>query len=642
MCGIGGIIRYDGNPIMPAQLKRMGETLAHRGPDDHGGLVWDGQSVHTHREYEALPLGQAGLIHQRLSILDLSAAGRQPMSTPDERYHIVYNGEIYNYIELRAQLEEYGYAFATRTDTEVLLKAYAQWGRDCLTKFIGMFAFAILDTQRRTVFLARDFFGIKPLYVTATPEYFAFASEIKGLMSMDCIKAAPDPQGIYDYLQHGRILDNIRTVFQGITHLPPAHFAEVNLDTPRQWMPTRYWKIETDQTLDISFDEAVAETRRIFLSNVRLHLRSDVPVGVALSGGVDSSSIAAGMRHHSNDARIHGFSFTPDDPAISEELWVDITGDAIGATIHKVRVAPDDLLSDIDRLLAVHDEPFLNTGMYAQYRVMQAAAENNIKVMLDGQGADEMLGGYVRYYGEMAASLVKGMHPLKALRLLWNVKDMHRVTPTTLLAPLLLRTLPRVGVGVLRSLMRKRGTHPWLNEEWFKEREVTIEPTPPVREGRYALRQELKHSLEYDLPQLLRYEDRNSMAHSIESRVPFLTPGLVQFLFTLPEEYLISLDGTTKNVFRHAVRGIVPDPILDRKDKFGFPTPEHSWLNAMRPWFKSVMEGETPKGIPFIHEAPLASQWSDTIRPDQFGSPAWRFMSIVKWAEANNVAFKAT
>lgn len=639
MCGIGGIIRYDGKPVTPAQLKRMGACLAHRGPDDHGALVWDGTAAHVKRDHDALVQGQAGLIHQRLAILDLSSAGRQPMSSADGRYHLVFNGEIYNYLELRAELQGLGHDFASGTDTEVLLHAFIEWGNGCLLRFIGMFAFAILDTKRRTLFLARDFFGIKPLYVTATPELFAFASEIKGLVSLDCITVAPDPQGIYDYLQHGRILDNVRTVYAGIHHVPPAHFLEVSLDSFRPPVPVRYWEIETKHTLDISFDEAVTETRRLFLENVRLHLRSDVPLGVALSGGIDSSSIAAGMRHHLAGASIHGFSFTPDEAAISEEAWVDISGRAIGATIHKVRIAPADLLADIDHLLHVHDEPFLNTGMYAQYRVMQSAAENGIKVMLDGQGADEILGGYVRYYGELAASLTKQFQFIKASRLFWSVRNMRGVTPTTLMAPLLLRTLPMAGVDMIRSLLNKRQVHPWLREGWFRERGVALACRPPACEGKSLLRQELKRSVEYDLPQLLRYEDRNSMAHSIESRVPFLTPEMVRFLFTLPEEYLISPDGTTKNVFRHAMRGIVPDAILDRKDKFGFPTPEHAWLDAMRPWLKDVLEGQTLARAPFIQDAVVKREWSTSIRPGQFGSSAWRFMSIAKWIETNNVSF---
>jgi asparagine synthase (glutamine-hydrolysing) len=639
MCGIGGIIRYDGKAVPPEELRRMGEVLAHRGPDDHGFLAWDGKRVHIHHEHGGLPSGQAGMVHRRLSILDLSEAGRQPMSTPDGRYHITFNGEIYNYIELRERLKGLGHTFFTETDTEVLLAAYAEWGRDCLAKLTGMFAFAILDARRRTVFLARDFFGIKPLYFTAAPNHFAFASEIKGLLSLDRMTAAPDAQGLYDYLQHGRILDNVRTVYAGIAHLPPAHCLEVGLDSPGSPKPERYWEIQTDRTLDISFEEAVEETRRLFLENVRLHLRSDVPVGVALSGGVDSSSIAACMRRHSEDLAIHGFSFTPDDHALSEESFVDITGRASSITVHKVRIGPGDLLGDIDTLLGVHDEPFLNTGMYAQYRVMQAAAESGIKVMLDGQGADEMLGGYVRYYGDMAASLIKGFQPFEALRLMWNARNMRKVTPATILAPLLFGLIPRPCVNLLRSAMGKRGVHQWLDEAWFRERDVILQPAPPTRKGKHALRKELKRSLELDLPQLLRYEDRNSMAHSIESRVPFLTPELAQFLFSLPEDFLISPEGETKRVFRHAMRGIVPDPILDRKDKFGFPTPEHAWLDTMRPWLKNVLEGDTPRDIPFMRDNLLATQWGETITPGTFGSAAWRFMSVVKWAETNNIAF---
>ena len=619
----------------------MSDAMVHRGPDDKGALVWNGEKATMATEAMTLRPGQAGFIHRRLSILDLSEAGRQPMATADGRFHIIFNGEIYNYIELRTELQQAGYEFSTETDTEVLLKAYAAWGKACLNRLTGMFAFAVLDTKNRSVFLARDHFGIKPLYWYTSSGMFAFASEIKGLTATGVIPISPNPQSLYQYLQHGRILDSEQTVYKDILHLPPAHCALINLDTPNQIKPERYWEIDTNTVAKIDFGGAVEETKRLFIENIRLHLRSDVPLGAALSGGIDSSAITSCMRHVSPNTDLHAFSFVPDDPAISEENWIDMAGESCGAQVHKIRIGVNDLSRDIDALLRAHDEPFLNTGMYAQYRVMQKAKETGIKVMLDGQGGDELLAGYQRFYGTLAASHVRKLRLNRAAKLWNNVKGMHRVTPATVFAPLILHTAPKFMTDALRSVMRRSGPHPWLDTKWFEKHDVVMQETPKRLPGPYVLREDLKRSIEHDLPQLLRYEDRNSMAHSIESRVPFLTPKLTDFLFSLPEEYLISEDGTNKNVFRQAMRDLVPDAILDRKDKVGFPTPEHKWLDAMRPWLKSNLEGKNAKNIPFHNAEQIAKEWTVDIRPNNYGSGAWRWASVIRWTELNNVDFSS-
>ena len=320
MCGFAGILQWDGRDIRPDDLKRMGESLRHRGIDDLGYLCWNGdRQGKAVRDRRQVPGGCVGLVHRRLSILDLTEAARQPMSTPDNRHHIVFNGEVYNYLELRSELKKLGHTFRSNSDTEVVLAAFLQWGSEALKRFIGAFAFAILQIDTGKLFLGRDFFGIKPLYYTRWAGGLAFASEIKALLGLPRVAARANPQRVYDYLRFGITDHGTESTFAGIRQMPSAHWAEIDLDTPGELTPVRYWSIETSEPIDISFDEAARRLREMFLENVRLHLRSDVPVGATLSGGIDSSAIVMAMRAvQGKDTAIHTFSHIADGPLDAE------------------------------------------------------------------------------------------------------------------------------------------------------------------------------------------------------------------------------------------------------------------------------------------------------------------------------------
>jgi asparagine synthase (glutamine-hydrolysing) len=631
MCGIAGII---GPPA--ADLDALLDALAHRGPDDRGWLSLRGGVSTVGRG--SVQAGDVVLLHRRLSILDLSPAGAQPMATPDGNFALVFNGEIYNHVELREELQREGVAFRSRCDTEVLLHLLVRWGPAGLRRAVGMFALALLDVRRRCILLARDFFGIKPLYYTHGGGAFAFASEIKALLRLPFVRRETDAQRLYEYLRFGSTDHGEATLLAGVRQVPAGHYLEVALDRPQATEPVRYWSLDLDDRLDLSFDEAAVRLRELFLDSVRLHLRSDVPVGAALSGGIDSSAIVAAMRAVAPRAEIHAFSFVADDPALSEERWIDLAGSRAGAVIHKVRAAPEELLDDLDALVRVQDEPFGSTSIYAQYRVFREARRAGVPVMLDGQGADEMLAGYRPYLAARLASLLRQGRPVAALRFLRKAGAQSGtggarrllLQAGSLLCPPACKALAHrlLGEGLMPA---------WLDGAWFRARGVAA---PPARaDSPEVLREQLVRTLTTtSLPMLLRYEDRNSMAWSVESRVPFLTPELVRFVLRLPEDYLVAPDGTSKNVFRRAMRGLVPDEVLDRRDKIGFATPEQRWLTVLRPWVEATLNGERARAISALRPAALRCEWDAVLAGRKpFDFRVWRWLNLIRWVERFDV-----
>lgn len=643
MCGIAGIVGFDRTTIDSQLLKSLSDALSDRGPDDVGFLGWSGTtSVQVSRHPEAVQGNRLSLVHRRLSILDLTPSGWQPMGTPDGRYYITFNGEIYNYLELQIQLKALGHQFRSHSDTEVLLSAYAQWGVKAFTHLVGMFAFAILDTQKRKLILARDYFGIKPLYYTYYRDGFAFASEIKALLNLPGVNRQVNPQRLYNYLRSGRTDYGSQTLFADIVQLPPAHYLEISLDNPRQTQLIKYWQLDLNQRSDLSFPEATEQLRQLFLDNIRLHLRSDVPVGAALSGGIDSSAIAMAMYYlQGKDLQLHTFSYIADDPVLSEEKWVDLVGQEANAFVHKVQPQPDELVSDLERLIHLQDEPFGSTSIYAQYRVFHKAKEVGIKVMLDGQGADELLGGYHPYVAARLASLLSQGQWRKATQFWQKASQLPDTGKLNLLVRAGGLLLPPNLQGSARRLVGKEHIPSWLNANWLIKNGA-IPKLSGQRSSPEVLREELYQAfVATSLPMLLRYEDRNSMAHSIESRVPFLTPALVNFIFSLPEEFIINSDGTSKAIFRQAMRGIVPDAILNRRDKIGFATPEQRWLTTLRPWVEQVLHSEVAAQIPALNLNVVKTELQAVLDGQKlFDFRVWRWVNLIRWAERFSVSFE--
>lgn len=560
------------------------------------------------------------------------------MSTADGRFTIVYNGEVTNYQELRAELVAAGRRFRSGSDTEVLLEAWAAWGPAALERLEGMFAFALFDREAASVTLARDPFGIKPLFYVLLPTGAVFASEIPALLEFGGISRRANPARLWDYLVRSNTDHGSETMLADVRQVPPAHRLTVSLAAPSSAEPERYWRAENGERRTIPFGEAATELRGLLEGSVRRHLRSDVPVGFALSGGVDSSAMLALARGALGPAaELHAFGYVSDDPALSEESYQVIAAQSAHATLHPVRFTANDLERELDTLMQVQGEPFASPTIYGQYRIFRAAREAGMKVMVGGQGADEIFAGYQRYAPARVVSLLREHAYWSAGKFARAAGRRWQMRGRSILRSALGLSVPRRWQESLRVARRRHRRLGWVAEEWFLER--GIGPTPVwMPRGREALKELLLHTIEdVHLQALMRYEDRNAMAFSIENRVPFLTPALARFAFAMPESYLISPEGVPKALLRAAMRGIVPDPILDRRDKIGFAVPVAGLLASSAPWVERQLKAL--RGMPMVRPDQIQRHW-DAVRigrsiPDAF--LVWRWLGLTRWIEQFNI-----
>jgi asparagine synthase (glutamine-hydrolysing) len=640
MCGIAGIIRFPRSSQARGLVRKLSRELQHRGPDDEGYLVFNGGAPAMSREApETVAEGATVLIHRRLRILDLTDAGRQPMGTPDGRFYIVLNGEIYNYLELRRELEAVGVTFRSRGDTEVLLAAYAKWGLACLTRVIGMFAFAVIDTLERRLFLARDFFGIKPLYYAFVRDGFVFASEVKALLAYTSISREVDSQRLYLYLRYAVADHSDGTLFANIRQVEAAHCLDLSLDDPRPGNSRRYWSLESNQVQDISFEEAAKRVRDLFLTSIQLHLRSDVPVGATLSGGIDSSAVVACMRHLGGSRlSLHAYSYIADDNRLNESRWVDIATRMSGAITHRVRSSAREFREHLHDLIRMQGEPFGGCSIFAQYLVFRQASQSGIKVVLGGQGADEILAGYRPYLAARCASLLRAGKIGAALRFVRQWSRLPGVTWPLLVAQTSATMLPPMVQEPIRKTIGRSMIPAWLSRRWVDAHGVQPRAYHYTT-SRRALTEELFAAIsEGSLPRLLRYEDRNAMAFSIENRLPFLTPELVRFVLSLPDEYLIASDGTSKAVFRAAMRGLVPDEILARRDKIAFATPDIAWLSELREWAEKILTSDAAAATVALNLAEVRREAERVFSGTAVsGEYLWRCLNLVAWVSEFDV-----
>jgi asparagine synthase (glutamine-hydrolysing) len=561
------------------------------------------------------------------------------MASPDGRYVLVFNGEIYNYVELREELVRLGHAFRTTSDSEVLIAAFAEWGPSALSRFVGMFAFVLLDRQKRELFLARDPFGIKPLFWAIGSGCIALASEIPPLLQVPGVGRGADLARAGLFLAVGQTDAGDATIFSAVRSLPAGTFATIPLERPAAPSPVSYWQPQVAPAAD-SRPAAAGELRELFLDSIRLHLRSDVPLGIALSGGVDSSSILAAARAvGGKDLVIRTFSFIAEGSDVDETPFIDIAAASAQAQTVSVRIKPDEIVADIDALVASQAEPFGSLSIYAQHRVMRLAAEHGIKVMLDGQGADELFAGYRPYLARRLSELIARFQWGAALRFVRAMRSLPGAT-AGLLAQALEPAVPARLRAFARVLIGRPLLPPWIDGKWFAERGLAQTGTAP-RWSRDFLHGTLTQSLtETVLPALLRYEDRNSMAFSIESRVPFLTARLAQFAYRQPSANLVDARATSKAVLRQAMRGLVPDAILDRRDKIGFATPDRLWAQALRPWFGRVLGSETARALPWLRSAVAVDILDQRVaRSDAFGFDLWRTVNFIRWVEQFDVSY---
>lgn len=532
----------------------MNQALQHRGPDDQSFYLDD----------------KVSLGHRRLAIIDLSPAGRQPKCNEDGSIWIVFNGEIYNFQEIRSKLEESDHKFSSNTDTEVIIHAYEEWGTGCVERFNGMWAFAIYDKNKGTIFFSRDRFGVKPLYFCQDEKGLIFSSEIKGILQHS-INRIPNDKVVYDFLILGFVDHSPDTFFQGIKRLMPGE--SMTYDLSESTMKKFRW-YDLDRrppaTEMISEEGAAKRIRELFEDSVRYRLISDVPVGSCLSGGIDSSSIVYAMRKNSAKSEIKTFSMVFPGKKQDESTFINEVVAAAKVEAHKVSPTSDDLLKDLNDLIWTQEEPFGSLSIYGQYKVMELANKAGMKVLLDGQGSDEIFAGYFIYYKyylfESLLSL-RLSEAKKTSRAMKNkINDMILFPAMTILSSL------GFSQGFLKNL--------WLRKMKHLKGFERFELSNPLLDRGFDLNRALYSDLTgYSIPQLLRYEDKNSMRWSIESRVPFLDYRLVELAMSLPSSYKIR-EGTTKYILRKALKGLVSDRILERKDKIGFATPDGDWLMA--------------------------------------------------------------
>ncbi len=619
MCGI--VLAFTpGRPTRADTVEAMARTLRHRGPDDEGFLSLDGglpfvlggadtpQAV-MEQPTPWQPQGRIGeqgaresvlwMAHRRLAIVDLSPWGHQPMRGGEHRW-AVYNGEVYNHLELRAELEALGQRFVTHSDTEVLLAALEQWGPEALPRCNGMWALVVFDAARRTLFIARDRFGVKPLYVWRGDDgALLLASEIKALLVHPSVRAATEPQACADFLKRGPEAWRETTEFAGITRFPAGHWADFSLDAPQRFEPRPFWcwPEEAPDADRRPFDAEQANRLQARYAEllddaVRLRLRADVRLGTALSGGLDSSSIAAlvnaELRRRGANQKQEVFSSVYADPALrmhDESAFIECVSRQLDVRSNRIEPRATDVLAAHERVAWALDTPPANTLM-ASWHTFRLVAERGVVVTLDGQGADEQLAGYARYVRNRLAHQPLGAALGEARALLSGMQGFGAHVAIGMGGQLIKRV---AGQGALAALVQ------WLG--------MGSDPS-------LMLAQALRGDFLGNLRNLLLYADKTAMAWSVESRMPFMDYRLVEFLRSVPPVYKIHA-GWTKWLGRAAMAGTLPDEVVWRRDKMGWPIPEQEWFGgALAPWLRQqidssgfVREAAGSAGIDLSHAA---------------------------------------
>jgi asparagine synthase (glutamine-hydrolysing) len=610
MCGICGIIHFDNQPVQEGPIRKMMAKMKHRGPDNEGVFIEN----------------NIGLGFVRLSIIDLSPAGNQPMISDDNRFVIVYNGEIFNYIELREQLIFKGYIFRTKTDTEVLLASYKEWGEECLHKFNGMWAFVIYDRVSRSIFASRDRYGIKPFYYFWDNMQLIFASEIPPLLTIIKNKPTVNNQAIFDFLVFNRTDHLNTTFFNGIYKLQHGHKFKLDINSaPLNLIEEnkKWYDLRKEVSRHSGFSNP-GELYQLLTDSIGLRLRSDVPVGVCLSGGIDSSTIVSILVKEFKKNDLNTFSAVYSKGQFGDETEFITEYSSIIKNMFFTSPSAESLNYEMNDFIKAHAEPFPETGVYAQYKVMQLAA-NNVVVTLDGQGSDELLAGYHYFFGYFFKELLLRGSIYKLVREMnWYVRNYKDFYAFKTFAYFLLP-------GFLRTYLRA-SENGYLNKDFIH----TYRGKNTIADDLYGsgtLTDALLDHFEYKLEHLLKWEDRNSMRFSLEARVPFLDHRLVEKILSLPSEKVIK-NGITKYIFRQAIKGTVPEKILTRKDKIGFGTPQDEWFKTHL-WQKKVselLESDSFRQRGYINSDKAIKSYKDHISgKTDISKEIWKWINLETW-----------
>jgi len=600
MCGIAGIIDKNDKSIALDEIKAMTDAIVHRGPDGEGFFI-----------EKNFAFG-----HRRLSIIDLSEKASQPMHYL-QKYTIVFNGEIYNYIEIKDRLKKQDYVFNSESDTEVILAAYDYWGKSCVEQFNGMWAFALYDNTKQQVFCSRDRFGIKPFYFCEVDDRFCFGSEIKQLLPF--LKGNQvNKQILLDYLFIGVEEYNNQTFFKDIQKLPQGHNLIYDLKSNSYGIEPYYGISINEGIGKLSFLEAKNRFRELFEDSINLRLRSDVKVGTCLSGGLDSSSIAVIAAQKFNKestgdkfAAVHARSI---EKNTDESDFAQIVAETANLDLHFTSPDQKDFEKVLKEVIKIQEEPFGSPSIMMQYFVFQKAKEEGLAVMLDGQGGDELLLGYDRYFVAWLHSN-KGFGRIRSFR---KIVGNSKLTSVQLLKYYLYFLNPKIRKAKIRKKFN------FVKEEFLKQ--VNTGLLKRLSQGFQCLNQLQNDEVsKYQLPHLLKYEDKNSMAHSIESRLPFLDYRLLEFSLSLPPDHKIK-KGWSKYILRKSMDNQLDKKVLWRKNKFGFEAPTKIWMSD------HVKIKETINGSAILRKIMQSI-------PNNFDDLKimWRLYNIALWEKAFNI-----
>ncbi len=651
MCGISAIISFEDSDII-SNVFKMTDIIRHRGPDDEGFAVFGsnpsdikiyggndtpdtvyscGLNFTPKQKHPSEIHGRIALGHRRLSIIDISPRGHQPMSYKNGRYWITYNGEIYNYIEIRDELRKKRHEFVSNTDTEVILAAYDEWGEDCLHHFNGMWAFVIYDLEKGKVFFARDRFGVKPLFYWKLPDEktYAVSSEIKQFTAFDIWNPEVNPPRLHDFLRYGVRNHTKGTLFKGVNELKGGWKIIFDMVNCRANESVWYDLGTNIKNEKLDFDSACLKFKYLFKEAVSLRLRSDVKVGSCLSGGLDSSSIVCSanfaLRQKNKGFEQETVSACYSDKSCDEEVYFKEAVDKFNLVNHKVFPDAEFLIDNINKIMWDHDEPIPSTGAYAQWKVFEEAKKHNLTVMLDGQGGDELMAGYHLYFDSYFIYLLRNFKLSTLLMEIYGFKRMHNYGMIDCIKFLGKGFLGKNTQLLARRLLKRNQYH-WFN--W----KADDEPLNYLKPGITAM--SISQIKDTNLPMLLHFEDRNSMAFSIESRTPFLDYRLVEFIISLPDNYKIN-KGQTKYILRKGMKGTVPDKILGRQDKVGFATPEVKWFSEKPEGFLENLLDALDIFEKMIDRKQIIDAYKIDSANNNFrmGSVYWRLISAGIWAK---------
>jgi len=633
------------------RFKEANAAGMHRGPDGEGLVAWDsatGESLDLLTGDPGEPIGTPLVFgHRRLAIIDTSSSGAQPMLNGNGDLVITFNGEIYNHCELREELARSGYNFRSSCDTEVVLAAYEKWGQDCCERFEGMWAFSIFDLKQRILFCSRDRWGIKPFHYVSTGEEFAFASEIKQLIKLGVVGSRYDRDAVAGYLIYGAVECGEGTFFEGVSKLRQGHNLVYDLES-RRLTTWKYYEPEFVIDESLSFEDAAARFRDLLDESVALHLRSDVPVGSCLSGGIDSTSIVLIMKQlletRGKRELQNTFSCHFDEEEANEWVFMEQAFAASGANNEVVRPSEAAFLAEVDDLVLSQEEPFGSTSIYAQWCVYRSAKEKGVKVLLDGQGADEMLSGYAGLAHYFDQELLRKSRYWKLLRERIRRAKLSgkKNAATEVIHELAKRYAPRPVRSVLNRVfppppeIAATAHTSWANEEKVKQLNETHDYCRNQRTNAYPESEVLNnvlYQLTYlnNLQSLLKYADRNSMAFSVESRVPFVHRALMEFSFSLGVDHKIR-DGYTKRILRDAMEGTLPAAIQWRVSKLGFATPEQRWFEGgLGNRIRDSLQDEELRH--FIDPEKAAGYLDYIVEHQIRDSAPWRWFNFVRWRE---------